>query len=186
MTNALKSPWPTGALIFGLLMSASRPAFAAPVTIDAGALDGTTTKGVNAYLGVPFAAPPVGYLRWRAPQPVQAWRGVRKADAFAPDCMQRPLDYVPGSGYIRPVSEDCLYLNLWKPAAAPPAKPLPVMVWIYGGGFTMGSGAWPAYNGRNLAAEGVILVTLNYRLGRFGFFGHPALSKADSDGVLAN
>jgi para-nitrobenzyl esterase len=159
---------------------------AAPrVMTQAGMVEGATEKGVDHFLGVPFAAPPVGPLRWRAPQPVAGWAGVRPATSFGPDCMQWPLDYSPGPGYVRTTSEDCLTVNIWRPAGNASIR-LPVMVWIHGGAFMMGAGSWPVYQGANLARQGVMLVTLNYRLGRFGFFAHPALTAEDAGGMLGN
>lgn len=160
---------------------------AAPVVAaKAGKLEGKRDGAVDAFLGVPFAAPPIAALRWRAPQPVEPWNGVRKASAYGPDCMQWPLDAPPSAAYVRPVSEDCLTLNVWRPSGAKPRSKLPVMVWIYGGAFAMGSASWPVYEGANLAREGVIVVGVNYRLARFGWFAHPALSGRDEDGMLAN
>jgi para-nitrobenzyl esterase len=165
-------------------------AMAAPpqVTVAAGALRGIDKDGVEQFLGVPFAAPPVGDLRWRAPQPASPWSGVRPAVAFGADCMQWPMDAppAPAAAYVRPTSEDCLTLNVWRPHATG-AKKLPVMVWIYGGAFAMGSASWPVYSGANMASQGVIYVAANYRLARFGWFAHPALTAADGDhGQLAN
>jgi para-nitrobenzyl esterase len=160
---------------------------AAPVVVaEAGKLEGKREGTVDAFLGVPFAAPPIGLLRWRAPQPAQPWQGLRQAKQYGPDCMQWPLDAPPSAAYIRPISEDCLTLNVWRPAGAKPKGKLPVMVWIYGGAFAMGSASWPVYEGANLAREGVIVVGVNYRLARFGWFAHPALSAKDDDGMLAN
>jgi len=118
---------------------------------------------------VPYAAPPVGQNRWRAPQPVIAWKGVRDATAFSPACRQTAT-WIP-----KPQSEDCLYLNIWAPKAAKREK-LPVMVWIHGGGYYGGTGSQPLYNGTRLTRRGVIVVTINYRLGIFGFFSHPDLA----------
>lgn len=158
---------------------------AAPmVTIVDGALRGVEEDGVIAFRGIPFAAPPVGDLRWRAPQAVARWQGVRDASRYGHDCMQLPFpsDAAPLG---TPPSEDCLYMNVWKPAAAK-AK-LPVMVWIYGGGFVNGGSSPPTYAGAALARQGIMMVSFNYRLGRFGTFAHPALTKADADkGLLAN
>ncbi len=148
------------------------------VRVEQGLLAGTTGKNpdVHVYRGIPFAAPPVGDLRWKAPQPPAAWQGTREAKEFSNACWQTP--YPAGSIYqakLPPLSEDCLYLNLW--TAAKSAKDrLPVMVWIHGGGFTRGSGTATAYDGENLARKGVVLVTINYRLGIFGFLAHPALT----------
>lgn len=138
-----------------------------------GTIQGVARNGVDAFKGVPFAAPPVGRLRWRAPQPVRPWTGILKATHYRAACMQEGM-YPPGVP-AEPVSENCLYLNVWKPANAG-SSPLPVMVWIYGGGLTNGSAAVPLYAGNHLARRGVIVVTVNYRLGVFGFLALPALS----------
>ncbi|CAN5127078.1 carboxylesterase/lipase family protein [soil metagenome] len=156
-------------------------------TIDSGAIEGTRGEGLSIYRGIPYAAAPVGALRWRPPQPAAAWSGTRRADAFGDDCVQIPFFNPPGPGYVRPQSENCLTLNVWAPATARKgAKPVPVMVWIYGGAFIMGSGAWPGYDGSDLARQGVIVVNFNYRLGRFGYFAHPALSRASNGEPVAN
>ncbi len=148
-------------------------AVAEPVMTDAGALQGLREGRLAIYRGVPFAAPPVGDLRWRDPQPVHPWQGVRMADTFAPACMQMGVS-MPGE--IPPAeSEDCLYLNIWTPAQSPHAR-LPVMVWIPGGGFIAGSAAMPLYRGDRLALKGVIVVTVAYRLGPLGFLAHPELT----------
>lgn len=170
------------------LLGAGGEAFAAsPLSrkIDSGLLEGKPEGQAIAFLGVPFAAPPVGALRWRPPQPAADWPGVRKADAYGPDCLQMPMAQVPGPGFANPSSEDCLYLNVWTPAHRP-AGPLPVMVWIYGGAFIMGAGSYPDYDGAHFAEKGVVLVTLNYRLGLFGFFAHPALTAETPDGPLGD
>jgi len=141
-------------------------------------LPGSASR-VAVFRGIPFAAPPVGELRWRPPMPVHPWQGVRKADAFAPSCMQHVIkELLPWTGEFlatEPVSEDCLYLNVWTPRVSSAAR-LPVIVYIHGGGFSGGSGAVAIYDGRNLAATGVVVVTINYRLGVFGFFAYPGLS----------
>ncbi len=145
------------------------------VTVDGGQISGAASNGVRVFKGIPFAAPPVGGLRWKAPQPVAAWSGVKTADTFAPECEQVP--YPPGSAYAtapRPVSEDCLYLNIWTAAAAGDKRP--VMVWIHGGAWTRGAGSLPTYDGTTLARKGVVVVTTNYRLGVFGFLAHPELT----------
>src|SRR5207237_1444616 len=126
----------------------------------------------------PFAAPPVGDLRWKAPQPVQPWKGVRRADRFGPRPMQLPLfgDMVFRSDRM---SEDCLYLNAWTPAPVndPGKQRLPVLVYFYGGGFVAGDGSEPRYDGESMARKGIVAVTVNYRLGIFGFLAHPELTK---------
>ncbi|WP_404480724.1 carboxylesterase/lipase family protein [Novosphingobium sp. BL-52-GroH] len=163
----------------------------APVLADApvartgsGDVAGSVDHGVVSWKGIPFAAPPVGDLRWRAPQPVPAWQGVRKAVAYANDCMQKPFasDAAPLG---TPPAEDCLYLNVWKPEAA--RAKLPVVLWIYGGGFVNGGSSPPTYAGDALARKGVMVVSFNYRLARFGTFAHPQLTGQGADGgLLAN
>src|SRR5215467_4162682 len=149
-----------------------------PIRVEQGQLSGTTGKNpeVRVYKGIPFAAPPVGDLRWKPPQPAAHWRGVREAKEFGNACWQTPY---PGNSFYQsklpPLSEDCLTLNIWTTAKSGKEK-LPVMVWIHGGGFTRGSGISEAYDGENFAGKGVVLVTINYRLGIFGFFAHPALT----------
>lgn len=142
------------------------------VHLDSGIISGISgsSSGVRAYKGIPYAAPPLALLRWRAPQPPAHWDGIRKADAFGPVCMQNTAP----SG--QKANEDCLYLNVWT-AAKSASERRPVMVWIYGGAFTGGSGSLPGYDGEALAAKGVVVVTFNYRLGAFGFFAHPELTK---------
>jgi len=149
-----------------------------PVRVEQGQLSGVSgvSPDVRVYKGVPFAAPPIGDLRWRPPKPAADWPGVRKADQFSANCMQTP--YPEGSLYRsepQPVSEDCLYLNIWT-AAKSASEKRPVMVWIHGGAFTRGSGSTKTYDGENFAKKGVVLVTINYRLGIFGFFAHPELT----------
>lgn len=162
---------------------------AAPVRIDSGLLAGAgeVRAGIRAWLGIPFAAPPVGALRWRAPAPVSGWDGVRQADRFAAQCVQRGRAadsvYAEFAG-VQAMSEDCLYLNVWAPAPAPDAA-LPVMVWIHGGAFQQGSGANPVFVRGDLPQHGVVLVTINYRLGPFGFMAHPGLS-AEAQGASGN
>ena len=148
------------------------------VKIDSGELQGALADGVVSFKGIPFAAPPVGELRWRPPQPAAKWTGVRQATEFGADCMQGrfgpPPTAATGAPTPRMPSEDCLYLNVWRPED-PAARNLPVMVWIYGGGFTGGSSASANTSGAGFAKQGVVLVAMNYRVGRFGFFAFPAL-----------
>ena len=144
------------------------------VRTDGGLTQGVSDAGLTVYKGLPFAAPPVGALRWREPQPVARWSGVRVADTFAPACMQTGVS-MPGETPPR-VSEDCLYLNVWTPAPRRAAAPLPVLVWIYGGGFSNGSASMPLYWGDRLARKGIVVVTIAYRVGPFGFLAHPELT----------
>ncbi len=169
-----------------LLASCTRPspALSDQVTIETGTLKGVTQDGVTAFKGVPYAAPPVGDLRWQPPQPAADWSGIRDASAYGPDCKQLPF---PGDAAPLGVesSEDCLYTNVWRPAE-PASEKLPVMIWFYGGGFVNGGSSPSVYDGSPFARDGVILVSFNYRLGRFGFFAHPALTKEDPDGPHGN
>ena len=144
---------------------------------------------VHAYKGVPYALPPVGVRRWRAAEPAPGWTGIRSAQGFAAMCVQR--DELEGSFYYRvhdvPQSEDCLYLNVWTPAAPGSGEKLPVMVWIHGGGFATGAGSFPSYDGAQLARKGAVVVTINYRVGVFGYFTHPeVVDEAGPDGICAN
>jgi para-nitrobenzyl esterase len=157
------------------------------IAIDTGKLAGAVEHGVASWKGIPFAAPPVGALRWRAPQPAAAWSGVRQATEYGHDCMQLPFPSDAAPLGTAP-AEDCLYANVWKPSASKPAKKggLPVIVWIYGGGFVNGGSSPPTYAGARLARQGVVVVSFNYRLGRFGFFAHPGLTRESGDGVVGN
>lgn len=146
------------------------------VKTASGLVRGITEGEVSAFKGIPFAAPPVGEYRWRPPQPVQAWVGVRDASQFGSNCAQAGWGAAPGT-ISEGSSEDGLYLNLWLPAGTKPGAKLPVMVWIHGGAFVFGSGSQRDFSGDQFAQQGVILVTFNYRLGRLGFFAFPALSK---------
>lgn len=145
-----------------------------------GSLSGRVDEDIHLWCGIPYAAPPVGSLRWRAPQPVMPWQGVRPAETFSASSWQNS-EYCQelGGGDPGRFSEDCLYLNVWSPAER--HELLPVMVWLHGGGFTIGAGGLPPYDGKALARRGVVVVTLNYRLGHLGFFAHPALEEEDSE-----
>jgi len=158
-------------LAAGLITLLGGTAVAAPepVRIDSGLVAGTVEDGIAAWRSIPYAAPPVGPLRWREPQPAASWQGVRQATSFSPTCMQA------SSWDKQPRSEDCLTLSVWAPEDYS-GKKLPVMVWIHGGGLHSGSGSQPSYLGDRLPRHGVILVTFNYRLGIFGFFSHPELT----------
>jgi para-nitrobenzyl esterase len=143
-----------------------------------GKLEGIIDHGVNVFRGIPYAAPPKGTLRWRRPQDVAPWPGVRKADEFGLSCTQPVFASMDGTEPVKEMSEDCLYLNVWTAPPAVGAQVLrPVMVWIHGGGFTIGEGRSMMYNSAPLAKKGAVVVTLNYRLGHLGFFAHPAIDR---------
>lgn len=151
-----------------------------------GALRGAVDDGIFVFKGIPYAAPPVGPLRWRAPKPAIPWKEVRDATQWGnASWQQREYCVLAGGGDPGNLSEDCLYLNVWSPDVQP-SSPLPVMVWIHGGGFTIGAGSLAPYNGKALAARGVVVVTLNYRLGHLGFFAHPALDAEFPPGEAIN
>jgi para-nitrobenzyl esterase len=156
------------------------PAAAVILKAPAGELRGTERDGMRSFLGVPYAQPPVGDLRWRPPQPLPAWRGTRDALQFGAQCMQGRRGAAPVA-----MSEDCLFVNIWVPAK-PKARHLPVLVWVHGGAFKVGAAGQPVYDGANLARRGLVVVTLNYRLGKFGFLAHPALTRENPDGPLGN
>jgi len=149
-----------------------------PVRVEEGLLQGTSEDGLTVYKGIPFAAPPVGDLRWRAPQPAAKWDSVRQATKFAPGPIQ-------AWGAPAGKSEDCLYLNVWTPAKSASDR-IPVLVWIYGGGFNGGSTSEPIYSGENLAKKGVVLVSIAYRVGILGFLAHPELSAESPNHVSGN
>jgi para-nitrobenzyl esterase len=149
------------------------------VKVAGGQLRGVVKEGIASFKGIPFAAPPVGALRWKTPQPVQPWTGVKNADSFAPAPIQPEL-YAKLLGATS-VSEDCLYLNVWTPAKRSDEK-LPVMVWIHGGALVAGATGDPTIDGTKLARKGVVLVTVAYRLGPFGFLAHPLLSAESGKG----
>jgi para-nitrobenzyl esterase len=156
------------------LVQLPRVAVGQTVPTASGAVSGVREAGLNVYKGIPFASPPVGEMRWRPPSPTAPWAGTRKADAFAPSCMQEGVS-MPGE--IPPtVSEDCLYLNIWAPAMSA-RRPLPVMAWIHGGGYRNGSPSMPLYWGDRLARKGVVVVTIAYRLGPLGFLALADLTR---------
>ena len=161
------------------LSSTTIAAVADPVRVEQGLLSGTpgASPEVRVYRGIPYAAPPIGELRWKAPQSPASWQGVRQATEFPKACWQTPYPAAAAiyQAKLPAMSEDCLYLNVFTPAKSTNDR-LPVMVWIHGGGFTRGYSGSEAYNGENLARKGAVIVTINYRLGVFGFFAHPALS----------
>jgi para-nitrobenzyl esterase len=162
-----------------------------PVRTDAGlvAAASNSPTGIRVFRGIPFGAPPVGLLRWKAPQPVAHWNGVRTADAFGPVCVQPKgvgrLNVTVDMPDSPPVSEDCLYLNVWT-GAARAGERRPVMVWIFGGAYTEGAGSSRHNDGEALARKGVVVVTLNYRLGPFGFFSHPELDAESGHNASGN
>ena len=158
--------------------------FADQVKVEGGTIKGAVADGVLSFKGIPFAAPPQGDLRWRPPQPVVAWTGVRPATEYGHDCMQKPFGGDAAPLGTEP-AEDCLVVNVWRPAEKGAAK-LPVMVWIYGGGFVNGGSSPAVYDGSQFAKHGIVFVSFNYRLGRFGFFAHPALSAEGKGGPLGN
>jgi para-nitrobenzyl esterase len=168
-----------------LLLAASSASLAGTdrATVHTGKVQGAVNAGVVAFKGIPFAAAPVGELRWKPPQPVKPWSGVRSAVTYGADCMQEPF---PGDAAPLGVTpaEDCLYVNVWRPATD--IKRAPVMVWIYGGGFVNGGSSPAVYDGSEFAKSGVVLVSFNYRLGNFGFFAHPALSAEQPNELRGN
>lgn len=164
-----------------LALVAAVPAHAAitQASTTAGEVQGEAVNGIGEFKGIPFAAPPVGDLRWKAPQPVQPWQGVRKTVSFGPACMQGPILAQMGSSAAQ--SEDCLYVDVWTPANAPKER-LPVIAWIYGGGFNSGATSVPMYDGANFARQGVVFVSISYRVGPFGFLATPELSAESGHG----
>ncbi|MFY7834736.1 MAG: carboxylesterase/lipase family protein [Novosphingobium sp.] len=176
------------AIAIGLSATSQVALAQAVVATTDGAVRGTDKGLATAFLGIPYAAPPVGENRWREPQPVTAWQDVRDASAFGPVCQQGvPAPWGPYTAEFLaapPMSEDCLTLNVWKPKAA--AKALPVLVFIHGGGFGGGAGSLPIYDGAKLAAKGAVVVTINYRVGVFGFMAHSALTAESPLGSSGN
>ena len=167
-------------LLNGLVVASARAEFPSSVPVTGGTVAGVRTNELTVFKGIPFAAPPVGPLRWRSPQPVVPWTGVRPAEEFGPSPQQNPFVALM-LGVPQKFSEDCLYLNVWTPATNRTAK-LPVMVWIYGGAFSSGSTAVPLYDGAKLATRGVVVVSVAYRVGVFGFLAHPELTRAGEKG----
>jgi para-nitrobenzyl esterase len=145
------------------------------VTTENGIVQGTEQSGLRSFKGIPYAAPPVGDLRWKEPQPATSWTGVRPATQFASRCMQGNI-YSDMVFRASGTGENCLYLNVWTPATSADAH-LPVLVYFYGGGFVSGDGSEPRYDGANIARKGIVALTVNYRLGVFGFLSHPDLTK---------
>ena len=184
-TSRIKSIIKLTGAIAAMTFSAVTALAAAPtqVRIETGVIEGAVNADVLTFKGIPFAAPPLGELRWRPPQPALPWEGVRPAKEYGADCMQKPF-----AGDAAPLSvttaEDCLVLNIWRPASK--AKKLPVMVWIYGGGFVNGGSSPAVYAGDQFAKAGVMFVSFNYRVGRFGFFGFPALTQEFPDEPKGN
>jgi para-nitrobenzyl esterase len=181
-------------ILFVLLLASCNSDPNPVITIEGGKVQGvqTSTESVVVYKGIPYAAPPVGSLRWREPQSVLPWEGVKIADQFGAAAIQN--DQVPGSFYHKEFfaagdperSEDCLFLNIWTPAAGNPNKKLPVAMWIHGGAYMQGFGHEIEFDGEQWAARGVILVTINYRLGIYGFLAHPLLSAESPHRVSSN
>jgi para-nitrobenzyl esterase len=171
-----------------IVLAAIQPSFAADrVKIANGTLQSNARPkdGVRSFKGIPFAQPPAGDLRWREPQPPKNWTGIRNADEFGPRCMQRTA---PGADYwfrSNGMSEDCLYLNVWTPAKSDREK-LPVLVYVFGGGFQNGDGSEPRYDGESMARHGIVAVSINYRTNIFGFFVHPDLTKASPHHAAGN
>jgi para-nitrobenzyl esterase len=176
--------WAAAAALLAAASVTAAPVNPPKARTASGTVVGAVADGVASWKGIPYAAPPLGELRWKAPQPVAPWTGERAATAYAHDCMQEPFpsDAAPLG---TPPDEDCLYLNVWAPEAFAGRK-LPVMVWIHGGGFVNGGSSPAVYDGSAFARRGVVLVSMNYRLGRFGFFAHPALSAESPKGPLGN
>ncbi len=144
------------------------------VLVDTGTLEGTQNRSIFSFKGIPYAQAPIGQWRWREPQAPAKWSGVRDAKKFGNACIQKPGLSDKNGGNPGPISEDCLFLNVWTPTLQQRDK-LPVMVWIHGGGLVFGSGGVPGYGGDSLAARGAVIVSINYRMGPLGFFSHPAL-----------
>ena len=176
--------FPALLVLFCAALSATAQIAPPHVRIAQGELEGAATgMGSFVFKGIPYAAPPVGDLRWREPKPAAAWTGVRDATKFGPACMQ-PESRLMGISHSE-MSEDCLYLNVWTPSLKPPQS-APVMVWIHGGSFITGAGSQPGYDGSRLAQRDVVLVTINYRMGVFGYMAHPELTAESPNHTSGN
>ena len=186
MTIHQKLLLPVLPLLLFVIRPVSKPASVSSfdtIKVDGGHISGTVNSAgdVHIFKGIPFAAPPVGTLRWKEPQPVKPWTGVKKCDTFSASPMQnKPVSFMMYTPEFlipeKPISEDCLYLNVWTAAKTSNEK-RPVIVWIYGGGFVSGGSACGIYDGEELAKKGVVFVSINYRVGVFGFLAHPELTK---------
>ena len=185
ISQALRLTVLGAAALAGLL--GARRASPPQVTIDTGTLEGLDTAGVMVFRGIPYAAPPVGQLRWKPPMPPEHWTGVRSATQLGHNCVQHQ-PYSDIDPFAAGVSEDCLVLNVWTSSLPLPASrvPRPVLVWIHGGGFFAGFGGEERHNGARLAQKGTVVVTLNYRLGAFGFLAHPALASESPHHAAGN
>ncbi|NOT61291.1 MAG: carboxylesterase family protein, partial [Acidobacteria bacterium] len=173
-------------IVVALLLAATNTMLAQDrVKTANGTVEGVLEKsGVRSFKGLPFGAPPAGDLRWKIPQPVKNWEGVRKADKFGARCMQRNL-FGDMNFRANGMSEDCLYLNVWTPTKSGREK-LPVLVYFFGGGFMAGDGSEPRYDGESMAKKGIVALTVNYRLGVFGFMAHPELTKESPNKASGN
>jgi para-nitrobenzyl esterase len=175
-------------VVWAVIACAAAAAWAHPqgapvVKTRNGDVQGVVGHQVFVFKGIPYAAPPVGDLRWREPHPPASWQGVRQASTFGNACIQTPGLSAANGGDAGPLSEDCLYLNVWTPNLAPSTK-LPVMVWIHGGAYIFGAGSLAIYDGASLANRGAVFVSLNYRLAQLGFFAHPALEQESPGGPV--
>src|SRR5947209_4525942 len=173
-------------LLILMMAAAKNPGEPDRVKTANGVIQGTgrQASGVRMFKGIPFAAPPTGDLRWRPPQPVKNWDGVREASQFGPRCMQHPI-FGDMNFRSNGMSEDCLYLNVWTPAKSANDR-LPVLVYFFGGGFVAGDGSEPRYDGESMATKGIVALTVNCRLGVFGFMAHPDLTKESPQHASGN
>ena len=177
--------WSSANLVLALLIAVPIACLAqAPMAVTAsGPVQELEANGINIFRGIPFAAPPVGALRWRTPQTAEKWTAVRPATTAGPACMQTRGMFLENGGDPGRLDENCLYLNVFSPRVERTAR-LPVMVWIHGGALIFGSGALPIYDGSALARRDVVVVTINYRLGAFGFFAHKGLDQETPGGPV--